>query len=130
MTEPLLKITNLDVTFRSPGRVFQAVKNASFSINRGQTLALVGESGSGKSVTAMSVMQLLPYPAASHGAQSSILFDGKELVGAGENEMRKVRGSRIGIIFQEPMTSLNPLHSIERQIGEMLCSGLRDVIGS
>ena len=120
MTEPLLKITNLDVTFRSPGRVFAAVKNASFSIDRGQTLALVGESGSGKSVTALSVMQLLPYPAASHGENSSILFNGRELVGAGENEMRKVRGSRIGIIFQEPMTSLNPLHTIERQIGETL----------
>jgi microcin C transport system ATP-binding protein len=120
MTETLLKISNLDVFFRSAGRNFHAVKKGSFSINRGETVALVGESGSGKSVTALSVMQLLPYPMAAHGPESSILFDGQELVGAPEPVMRAIRGRRIGMIFQEPMTSLNPLHTIERQIGETL----------
>ena len=116
MENPLLQIQDLSVAFRGN----PVVKGVSFSIQKGETLALVGESGSGKSVTALSVMQLLPYPLASHGEGSSIKFKGQELIGAGEAQMRKIRGSQIGIIFQEPMTSLNPLHSIERQIAEGL----------
>ena len=91
-----------------------------FDIARGETLALVGESGSGKSVTALSILQLLPYPAARHGPGSSIKFDGQELVGAPPKTLRAIRGNRIAMVFQEPMTSLNPLHTIEKQITEML----------
>ena len=120
MSETLLKISQLDVRFGMRERVVDAVKNASFTIDKGETVALVGESGSGKSVTALSVMQLLPYPLASHTDKSSIIFDGQELVGAPDSIMRTIRGKRIGMIFQEPMTSLNPLHTIERQIGEVL----------
>jgi microcin C transport system ATP-binding protein len=97
------------------------VKNVSFTIDRGQTVALVGESGSGKSVTALSIMQLLPYPLASHPAGSSIIFEERdELIGKNDVFMRTIRGAQIGMIFQEPMTALNPLHTIERQIGEVL----------
>ena len=106
--------------FKTPERIFHAVKDVSFDVNEGQTVALVGESGSGKSVTAMSIMQLLPYPLASHPENSSIKFNGEELVGKKDGFMRHIRGSQIGMIFQEPMTALNPLHSIERQIGEVL----------
>jgi microcin C transport system ATP-binding protein len=117
---PLLSLRDLSVTFAVPGGAVEAVKGVSFELERGQTLALVGESGSGKSVTALSILQLLPYPMASHGAGSSIAFDGKELVGAPERVMRDIRGNRIAMVFQEPMTSLNPLHSIEKQIAETL----------
>lgn len=117
---PLLSVKNLDVSFKMSDRVFQAVKNVSFDVAEGQTVALVGESGSGKSVTAMSIMQLLPYPLATHSDKSSIEFNGEELVGKKDGFMRHIRGSQIGMIFQEPMTALNPLHSIERQIGETL----------
>ncbi len=120
MIKPLLQIKNLDVSFKTPDGTFEAVKNASFDIEKGETVALVGESGSGKSVTALSVMQLLPYPLASHSDKSSILFEGEELVGAPDAFMRTIRGSQIGMIFQEPQSSLNPLHTIERQIGEVL----------
>jgi len=121
MTTPLLDITDLSVTFEiGRGKSFTAVDHVSFSLARGETLALVGESGSGKSVTALSILQLLPYPLAKHPAGSSIKFDGSELVGASEPVLRGVRGNRIAMIFQEPMTSLNPLHTIERQIGEAL----------
>ena len=120
MTEPLLQIQDLSVDFRTPSGPAHVVKSVSFSIQAGETLALVGESGSGKSVTAMWFMQLLPYPLASHPAGSSVRFNGTELIGAPEPVMRGLRGSEIGVIFQEPMTSLNPLHSIERQIGETL----------
>ncbi|MGE3622325.1 MAG: ABC transporter ATP-binding protein [Bdellovibrionales bacterium] len=99
--------------------MFQAVRGASFSLNKGEALALVGESGSGKSVTALSVLQLLPYPNARH-PQGSIIFDGQELVGASPTLMRRIRGNRIAMIFQEPMTALNPLHTIEKQINEVL----------
>lgn len=116
---PLLQIENLSVDFKTTDGVFHAVKNVSFSIERGQTVALVGESGSGKSVTALSVMQLLPYPLASHPS-GSILFEGQELMGKKDIFLRTIRGSQIGMIFQEPMTALNPLHTIERQIGEVL----------
>ena len=92
----------------------------SFSLDRGETLALVGESGSGKTVTALSMLQLLPYPLAVHGPESSIRFAGEELVGAAPEALRRVRGNRIAIVFQEPMTSLNPLHTLERQVAEIL----------
>jgi microcin C transport system ATP-binding protein len=115
----LLEIRDLGVTFRVEGREIKAVRGVTMHVDKGETVALVGESGSGKSVTALSVLQLLPYPMAYH-PQGSIVFDGEELVGAPESRLREVRGDRISMIFQEPMTSLNPLHSIERQINETL----------
>jgi microcin C transport system ATP-binding protein len=118
----LLEVRDLSVTFagwRGAASV-HAVKRVSFDLDKGETLALVGESGSGKSVTALSVMQLLPYPAASHSPDSSIKFDGEELVGAAPARLQDIRGNRIGIVFQEPMTSLNPLHTIEKQVAETL----------
>ena len=111
----ILEVRDLAVAFRGE----EVVTGASFHIDRGETLALVGESGSGKSVTALSVMQLLPYQYASH-PRGSILVDGQEVVGADEEALLKIRGERVGMVFQEPMTSLNPLHTIERQIGEIL----------
>ena len=120
MADSLLKVTDLTVTFASGDARIDAVKGVSFELAKGETLALVGESGSGKSVTALSVLQLLPYPMASHGAASSIRFDGTELVRASEATLRDIRGNRIAIVFQEPMTSLNPLHTIEKQIAETL----------
>jgi microcin C transport system ATP-binding protein len=117
--EPLLSIDDLCVTFAVPDGAVEAVRHISFAIDKGETLALVGESGSGKSVTALSILQLLPYPMARHPA-GSIRFQGRELVGAGERAMQAVRGNRISMIFQEPMTSLNPLHMIEKQISETL----------
>ena len=120
MTGSLLQVQNLSVDFKTTDGVFHAVKDVSFSIDKGQTVALVGESGSGKSVSALSIMQLLPYPLASHPEGSSIMFEGQELVGKKDTVMRSIRGSQIGMIFQEPMTALNPLHSIEKQIGEVL----------
>jgi microcin C transport system ATP-binding protein len=115
----LLRVRGLDVMFSSSAGVTHAVKGASFDIERGKTLALVGESGSGKSVTALSILQLLPYPVASH-PNGSILFEGEEMLGASERRLRKVRGNRISMIFQEPITSLNPLHSIGRQVAEAI----------
>jgi microcin C transport system ATP-binding protein len=121
MTQPLLEVRDLSVAFDlGGGRRSTAVDRVSFRLDRGETLALVGESGSGKSVTALSVLQLLPYPVASHPHGGSIRFAGEELLGAPEQRLRAVRGNRIAMIFQEPMTSLNPLHTIERQIGEAL----------
>ncbi|MBL0929078.1 MAG: ABC transporter ATP-binding protein [Alphaproteobacteria bacterium] len=118
--ETLLRVSDLSVQFEM-GRSakFTAVDRVSFDLHRGETLALVGESGSGKSVTALSVLQLLPYPLASHPS-GKIEYRGEELLGAGEGRLREVRGNRIAMIFQEPMTSLNPLHTIEKQIGEAL----------
>ncbi|MEZ5935228.1 MAG: ABC transporter ATP-binding protein [Alphaproteobacteria bacterium] len=115
----LLDVSDLSVTFRIEGGELHAVKRVDFAIDKGETLALVGESGSGKSVTALSIMQLLPYPKARHPS-GSIRFDGQEMVGASADTLRKIRGNGIAMIFQEPMTSLNPLHTIERQIGETL----------
>jgi microcin C transport system ATP-binding protein len=117
--ENLLEVRDLSVQFRQGAASTLAVDRISFDIKKGETVALVGESGSGKSVTALSVMKLLPYPAASHPC-GSIRFKGQELLGLPEGGMRKVRGNDITIIFQEPMTSLNPLHTIEKQIGEIL----------
>jgi len=118
----LLEIRDLSVTFAGwrGARPVEAVKHASFDLDRGETLALVGESGSGKSVTALSIMQLLPYPAAAHTPESSIVFAGEQLVGAPPVRLREIRGNRIGMVFQEPMTSLNPLHTVEKQVGETL----------
>ncbi len=118
-SEPLLSVRDLGVDFRQGGHVTHAVRGVSFDIARGETVALVGESGSGKSVTALSVMKLLPYPAASHPT-GEIRFKGTDLLATPEAELRRVRGADIGIVFQEPMTSLNPLHTIERQVGEVL----------
>ncbi|HUI35265.1 MAG TPA: ABC transporter ATP-binding protein [Stellaceae bacterium] len=118
----LLEIRELSVTFtgwRGAAPV-HAVNRVSFDLDPGETLALVGESGSGKSVTALSILQLLPYPAASHDPGSSIKFADEELVGSAPGRLREVRGNRIGIVFQEPMTSLNPLHTVQKQIGETL----------
>ncbi len=115
----LLEIDDLHVTFGAGDGAVTAVQGASLTIGTGETHALVGESGSGKSVTALSVMQLLPYPLASH-PKGSIKFNGEELVGAPGGVMRKIRGNQIAMIFQEPLTSLNPLHSIEKQIAEVL----------
>ncbi len=115
----LLEVEDLRVNFRVEDRVVEAVKGVSFTLDKGETLALVGESGSGKSVTALSVLQLLPYPKAWHPS-GSIRLLGQEMVGADETTLRRIRGNRVGIVFQEPMTSLNPLHTIERQIAEVL----------
>ncbi|MDD3181922.1 MAG: ATP-binding cassette domain-containing protein, partial [Alphaproteobacteria bacterium] len=112
----LLTIENLSVEFGQGDTVIKAVRDISFSINKGETVALVGESGSGKSVTALSLLRLLPYPQASHPS-GQILFEGREIT---ESSVRSIRGNRIAMIFQEPMTSLNPLHTIEKQINEVL----------
>jgi len=117
--ETLLQVQDLSVTFGEGDGAVKAVQGVSFEIHRGETLALVGESGSGKSVTALSVLQLLPYPTARHPS-GSIRFQGRELVGAPPSELLAVRGNRVSMIFQEPMTSLNPLHTIERQVNEVL----------
>jgi microcin C transport system ATP-binding protein len=119
LTSPLLSVRDLSVAFSQGGRTTAAVDRISFDIAKGETVALVGESGSGKSVTALSVLKLLPYPPASHPS-GQILFQGNDLLAKGENELRKVRGNKITMIFQEPMTSLNPLHTIEQQIVEVL----------
>ncbi|MCC6775314.1 MAG: ABC transporter ATP-binding protein [Hyphomicrobiales bacterium] len=116
---PLLSVRDLSVVFRQGQRQSLAVDRVSFEIGKGETVALVGESGSGKSVTALSVLKLLPYPAAHHPS-GEVRFKGRELLSLPEREIRKVRGNNITIIFQEPMTSLNPLHTIEKQIGEIL----------
>ena len=114
-----LAVKDLAVTFRVEGGSVEAVRGISFEVARGETAALVGESGSGKSVTALSVLQLLPYPKASHPS-GSIRVDGAEMIGADPHTLREMRGNGISMIFQEPMTSLNPLHSIERQVTEGL----------
>ena len=116
---PLLEVTDLSVTFDTTEGPVEAARQVSFALDRGETLALVGESGSGKSVTALSVLQLLPYPPARHPS-GSIRFDGEELMGAPEGLLRRVRGNRIALVPQEPMTSLNPLHGIGRQVDEVL----------
>ena len=113
--EKILEINDLSVDFHG----VPAVKHVSFDIQKGETVALVGESGSGKSVTALSILQLLPYPVATHPS-GSVRVGGFESVGADNDALRTIRGSKVTMIFQEPMTSLNPLHRIEKQIGEIL----------
>jgi microcin C transport system ATP-binding protein len=119
MSEMLLDVKDLSVAFKQSGKEFLAVDHVSFAVNKGETLALVGESGSGKSVSALSILKLLQYPAASHPS-GQILFKGQDLLDANEADLRQVRGRNVTMIFQEPMTSLNPLHNIEKQIGEIL----------
>ena len=119
MTAPLLSVQDLSVAFAQGGRTSTAVDHVSFDIAHGETVALVGESGSGKSVTALSVLKLLPYPAASHPS-GRILFEGRDLLSLDDRGLRSVRGNKITMIFQEPMTSLNPLHTIRQQVGEVL----------
>ena len=117
--EPLLKVEDLSVAFRQGGKEMLAVDRISFHIDPGETVALVGESGSGKSVSALSILKLLPYPAAYHPS-GKIVFKGKDLLASRDKAMRQVRGDDITMVFQEPMTSLNPLHTVERQVGEIL----------
>jgi microcin C transport system ATP-binding protein len=116
---PLIEVKNLSVRFAGSDAGVFAARNVSFDIKKGETVALVGESGSGKTVSALSVLRLLPYPDAQHPS-GEILFEGKDILHAKEAEIRRVRGNKISIIFQEPMTSLNPLHSVEKQVGEVL----------
>lgn len=113
----ILEVKDLTVSFRQEGKVNMAVKGVSFTVDRGETVALVGESGSGKSVTAMSTVSLLGDNATVGG---SVTYDGAEMIGASEVELQRVRGNDISFIFQEPMTSLNPLHTIEKQLSESL----------
>ncbi|WP_263225413.1 ABC transporter ATP-binding protein [Pseudomonas alabamensis] len=115
----LIEVRDLSVEFVGGDRVQRVVEGVSFDIRRGETLALVGESGSGKSVTAHSILRLLPYPLARHPS-GSIQYGGQDLLGLGEKPLRQIRGDRIAMIFQEPMTSLNPLHNLEKQINEVL----------
>jgi ABC-type oligopeptide transport system ATPase subunit len=123
---PLLAVRDLSASFAVEGGEVAAVRHVSFDIERGESLALVGESGSGKSVTALSIMQLLPYPTARHPS-GSILFQGRELIGAPEATMQRVRGDRIAMIFQEPMTSLDflgfGLPPGSASLGEILAQG-------
>ncbi len=116
---PLLEVDGLSVSFGRGEREVKAVEGAAFSLDKGQTLAIVGESGSGKSVTALSIMRLLPEPAAWH-PRGRVRLNGEELLSAPHARMRALRGDRMTMIFQEPLTSLNPLHTIEKQIAEPL----------
>ena len=118
-TTPLISVDDLSVDFRGGGKVTHAVRNVSFDIGDAETVALVGESGSGKTVTALSILKLLPYPSASHPS-GKIRFKGEDMLKLPSNALRQVRGNKISMIFQEPMTSLNPLHTIEQQVGEVL----------
>jgi microcin C transport system ATP-binding protein len=115
----LLEVKDLSVSFRIAGKTVEAVRGVSFHIDRGETVALVGESGSGKSVSALSILQLLPYPKAFHPT-GSIKLEGQELIGAPDKVLRRIRGDKVSMIFQEPMTSLNPLHTVEKQVAETL----------
>ena len=117
--ETLVSVEDLSVDFHSGGKITHAVKQISFDVGKAETVALVGESGSGKTVTALSILRLLPYPAALHPS-GVIHFKGEDLMALAPDALRHVRGNQISMIFQEPMTSLNPLHTIEQQIGEVL----------
>ena len=124
-TAPLIDVRNLSVEFGTGESASRVVRNVSFNIAKGETVALVGESGSGKTVSALSILKLLP-GSASHPT-GEILFDGKDLLKADEETMRSIRGDKISIIFQEPMTTLNPLHTIEKQVGEIIKLHQKDV---
>src|SRR4051794_10304447 len=118
MAEPLLVVENLQTHFRTPDGINRAVDGVSFHVNAGETVAIVGESGCGKSVTSMSILRFIPEPPGK--IAGSIRFQGKDLLKLSEPEMRAIRGNEISMIFQEPMTSLNPVLNIGRQIGETL----------
>ena len=117
--ENLISIKNLSVGFRSQNKKNEVVHSVSFDIPKGGTVALVGESGSGKTVTALSILKLLPYPNAYHSS-GKIIYNEKNLINLSTKEMQKIRGNNITTIFQEPMSSLNPLHTIKKQINEIL----------
>ncbi|MDP7280626.1 MAG: ATP-binding cassette domain-containing protein, partial [Candidatus Poribacteria bacterium] len=114
---PLLQVSDLSIEFRTEAGTVRAVQDVAFSVHRGETLALVGESGSGKTVSALSILQLLPTTSRTTG---SILLEDQQLLGTSFEQLKAVRGNRISMIFQEPMTSLNPLHTIEKQVSEVL----------
>ena len=117
MSDTVLSVKNLSISFENNSERKTVLINSNFKIKKGTTLSLVGESGSGKSITSLALVSLLPLNASIVG---SINFNGKELIGLSEIELQKIRGNKISFIFQEPMTSLNPLHTIEKQIGESL----------
>jgi oligopeptide/dipeptide ABC transporter ATP-binding protein len=119
MTNPVLEVRNLSINFHTERGVVPAVKNCSFSIHAGETLCIVGESGSGKSVTSLGIMGLLPQPAGK-AEQGQIVFEGEDLLKKNKKEMRKIRGNELSMIFQEPMTSLNPVYTVGDQIAESL----------
>ena len=114
----IVEVKNLSIDFNVRNGTFRAVDNINFDIQNNKTLALVGESGSGKSVTAMSIMQLLPMPQASYSENSSIKFESKEIINASKQDLLSLRGNIISMVFQEPMTSLNPYHKVGNQITE------------
>ena len=114
----IVEVRNLSIDFKVRNGFFRAVDNISFDIQTNKTLALVGESGSGKSVTAMSIMQLLPVPQATYQIDSSIKFNDKQIINASKKELLSIRGNIISMVFQEPMTSLNPYHKVGNQITE------------
>src|SRR4051812_28912514 len=115
----LLRVNNLETQFKTADGLVRAVNGVSFSLNEGETLGIVGESGSGKSVTALSIMRLIPTPPGKI-ANGEVLFRGADLLKYNESQMRQVRGKEIAMIFQDPMTSLNPVLTISKQIGESL----------
>ena len=117
--ENLISINNLSVGFQSQNKKTEVVHSVSFDIPKGKTVALVGESGSGKTVTALSIVKLLPYPSAYHSS-GQIVYKNQNLIDMSNKNIQKIRGKNITTIFQEPMSSLNPLHTIEKQINEML----------
>lgn len=119
MTQPLLSIDNLSIAFSAQGTTRTVVNALSLQLDAGETLALVGESGSGKSVSVLSVLRLLPAPPVSY-PQGDILFHGRSLLHADEQTLRGIRGNKIAMIFQEPMVLLNPLHTLEKQLYEVL----------
>jgi peptide/nickel transport system ATP-binding protein len=118
VAEALLRVEDLQTHFGTPDGVVRAVEGLSFDVGAGETVAIVGESGCGKSVTAMSILRLVPEPPGR--VRGRVLFEGRDLLALPEHEMRRLRGNRIGMVFQEPMTSLNPVLTIGRQVGETL----------
>ena len=118
-SEPLLSVEDLTTAFDTDAGRVTAVDGVSFDLAAGSTLGIVGESGCGKSVTAMSIMSLLPRPAGKV-LSGSVLFEGEDLIQASDERMQAIRGNEIGMIFQEPMTALNPVHKVGRQIAESI----------